>query len=152
MRYGTNAKQRLADSRRHLRHGTKSVIEQIIEFENYRRGRRDIQTQSRARTIQIKIRNGAIESHEFVSHYGSKVGALVKFLREQERELVASFDVEAVLTRRTLSDKLSELLNRVWIAGVDNRWSRTLTRISDGERTRTTASASPGSIRSCPSM
>src|SRR5437899_5099979 len=105
MRYGTNAKQRLADSRRHLRHGAKCVIEQIIELEKYRRGRRDIQAQSHARTIEIKMRNGAIESHEFVSHYRSNVGALVKFLREQGRELVASLDIEAVLTRRTLSDK-----------------------------------------------
>src|SRR5947209_8229061 len=80
VRQRADAEERIADARRHARHGPEGVIEEVIKFEDDRRRRRDVQAKSRARAVQVEIRECSIQSYHFVTHDGRDVTALVEML------------------------------------------------------------------------
>ena len=71
MRQWAAAEKCAANSSRNPGHRTKRVIEEIIQFEDHRRRRGNVQSKRGPRTIEIEIGNRAIESHDFVIHGSS---------------------------------------------------------------------------------
>src|SRR5712692_80408 len=127
MRQRANTEDRSAYTGRDFGHRRECVIEKIVQLENDCRRGGDIQSDGRARTIQIKVGDRAIKSHDFISQNGRDVGAFVKLpLRDWRSKLVRTLEVEAVLPWRTLRYEFGQLNNRGRIIRIDYRRRGTL--------------------------
>src|SRR5712691_11903381 len=113
MRQRTNTKKSAAYSTLNFGNRSKCVIEKIVQLEDDCRRGSDIQSDGRARTIQIEVGDRAIKSHDFISHNGRDVSAFVEiFPADGRRNPVRTFQVEAILSRRALRYEFGQLSNR----------------------------------------
>src|SRR5882762_1075524 len=106
MRQGADSELRTTNSGRNLRHWTKRMIEKVIQFENHRCRRREVQPYCSSRPIEIEIRNRSIQAHYFIAHHRRNVGGIVELLqREWWSKLVRAFKIETILAGGALGDK-----------------------------------------------
>src|SRR5258708_16370029 len=121
MRQRADAENRATDAAGNLRHWAKGVIEKIIQLEDDRRGRRNVQSDSCAGTIEIEVRNGAIEPHYFIAHDRCNVRAVVELLPDNWRsESVRPLQIESILTGRSFSHELRQFSDRRRIVRIDD--------------------------------